>query len=58
MGAVPKSRISKGRRNRRRAHDALKLKTLIVCPNCREKKLPHRACMACGTYRGMQVLSV
>jgi ribosomal protein L32 len=24
MGAVPKSRISKGRRNRRRAHDALK----------------------------------
>ena len=58
MGAVPKSRISKGRRNRRRAHDALKLKTLIVCPNCRAKKLPHRACMACGTYRGMQVLSV
>jgi large subunit ribosomal protein L32 len=58
MGAVPKSRISKGRRNRRRAHHALKLKTLIVCPNCRQKKLPHRVCVACGTYRGVQVLSV
>ena len=58
MGAVPKSRISKGRRNRRRAHDALKLKTLIVCPNCQEKKLQHRVCMACGHYRGVLVLTV
>jgi large subunit ribosomal protein L32 len=58
MGAVPKSRISKGRRNRRRAHHALKLRTLIVCPNCQQKRLPHRVCMACGHYRGVQVLSV
>ena len=58
MGAVPKSKISKGRRNRRRAHHALRLKTLIVCSNCQEKKLQHRVCMACGHYRGVQVLSV
>jgi large subunit ribosomal protein L32 len=58
VGAVPKSKISKGRRNRRRAHHALKLKTLIVCPNCQQKRLPHRVCMACGHYRGVQVLAV
>jgi large subunit ribosomal protein L32 len=58
MGAVPKSRISKGRRNRRRAHHALKPRMLVVCPNCRQKKLPHRVCMACGTYRGVQVIAV
>jgi large subunit ribosomal protein L32 len=57
MGAVPKSKISQGRRNRRRAHHALKPKALVVCPNCRQKKLPHRVCMACGTYRGVQVIS-
>jgi large subunit ribosomal protein L32 len=58
MGAVPKSKISKSRRNKRRAHHALKLRTLVMCPNCLEKKLPHRVCMSCGTYRGVQVLSV
>ena len=58
MGAVPKSRISKSRRNRRRAHHALKLKTLIVCPNCQGKTLQHCVCMACGYYRGVQVLSI
>lgn len=56
MGAVPKSRISKGRRNRRRSHHALKLRALIECPHCRAKKLPHRVCLACGTYRGVQVI--
>jgi large subunit ribosomal protein L32 len=58
MGAVPKSRISKARRGRRRAHHALKLRTLVECPNCNAKKLPHRVCMSCGTYRGRLVLAV
>jgi large subunit ribosomal protein L32 len=58
MGAVPKGRVSKGRRNRRRSHHALKLRTLVECPHCRAKKLPHRVCLACGTYRGVQVIEV
>ena len=28
------------------------------CPNCREKKLPHRACPKCGAYKGRAVLEV
>jgi large subunit ribosomal protein L32 len=26
------------------------------CPNCHEKKLPHRACAKCGEYKGRAVL--
>jgi len=28
------------------------------CPNCHEKKLPHRACPKCGEYKGRAVLEV
>jgi large subunit ribosomal protein L32 len=56
MGAVPKVRVSRGRRNRRRAHHALTLPHLVECPKCHELTLPHRACPSCGTYRGMQVI--
>jgi large subunit ribosomal protein L32 len=58
MAAIPKSKISKGRRGRRRAHDALKLRSLVECPQCKAKKLPHHVCLACGYYRGVQVVEV
>ncbi|MBL7198698.1 MAG: 50S ribosomal protein L32 [Anaerolineae bacterium] len=58
MGAVPKSRISRSRRGRRRAHDALKLRSLVECPQCKAKKLPHHVCLSCGNYRGVQVIDV
>ena len=57
MGAVPKRKISRGRRNRRRSHDALTLPQLVTCPQCKELKLPHRACPSCGTYRGREILA-
>jgi large subunit ribosomal protein L32 len=28
------------------------------CPNCHEKKLPHRACPKCGAYKGRAVLDI
>jgi len=56
MGAVPKRKISRGRRNRRRSHSALTLPHLVLCPKCHRLALPHRVCSACGTYRGSQVL--
>ncbi|MCA9992272.1 MAG: 50S ribosomal protein L32 [Ardenticatenaceae bacterium] len=56
MGAVPKHRISKARRDRRRAHDALPPIHLVACDNCGEMKKPHYVCPLCGTYRGRQIL--
>jgi large subunit ribosomal protein L32 len=56
--ALPKRKISKGRRNRRRAHDALTPRDTMVCPNCMELKLPHRACQSCGHYNGREVIDV
>jgi large subunit ribosomal protein L32 len=58
MGPLPKRKISKGRRNRRRAHDAIGAPNLVQCPNCKALRLPHRVCPACGYYRGRMVVEV
>lgn len=58
MGALPKRKISKGRRNRRRAHDALTPPTLVDCPSCGEKMRPHRVCPNCGQYQGRAVFEM
>ena len=54
--AVPKKKTSKSRKNMRRAHDFLSVPAASSCPQCKAPKLPHRACAACGTYKGRQVL--
>lgn len=54
--ALPKRRHSNARTGKRRAHDALTPPGVVTCPNCRELKLPHRACPSCGYYRGRQVV--
>ena len=56
--ANPKRRHSKARRDKRRAHDALKNPMTSTCPECGEVKLPHRACKHCGHYRGREVVEV
>ena len=58
MGPLPKRKVSKGRRDRRRAHDAVSAPVLIECSNCHEKILPHRACPHCGHYKGRQVVEI
>jgi large subunit ribosomal protein L32 len=55
--AVPKKRTSYSKRNMRRSHHALERTYAIVCPKCGEAVLRHRACTACGTYRGKQVIA-
>ncbi len=54
--ANPKRRTSKARRDKRRAHHALKTPGLSRCENCQELKLPHRVCPSCGFYKGKEIL--
>lgn len=56
MGALPKRKISKTRRDKRRTHDKIKTVQLIPCDSCGEMKLPHIMCPHCRTYRGRQIL--
>lgn len=58
MPPLPKRKLSKGRRNRRRAHHALNAPHLLVCTNCGEKHLPHRVCPNCGHYAGREIIEV
>ncbi len=53
--AVPKKKISKAKRNSRRAHDALISSAYHECPNCGELKRPHHVCAACGYYNDREV---
>jgi len=56
--AVPKRKMSKARRDKRRTHDVLKVPGLVECPNCHELRQPHRVCPHCGHYRGREVVAV
>lgn len=59
MGPQPKRKLSKGRRDRRRAHDAIGIPHLVNCQQCGKKTLPHRVCPSCGSYGGrLQVLDI
>lgn len=54
--AVPKKKVSKSRRNMRRAHDSLSASVYNECPNCGELKRPHHVCGECGYYDGREVV--
>jgi large subunit ribosomal protein L32 len=54
--AVPKRKVTRSRRDKRRSHHALKAVNLVECPNCGETKLPHHLCKSCGQYREREVL--
>jgi len=57
--AVPKSKVSKARRDKRRStHWKLETPALATCPKCGEFRAPHRVCKACGTYNGREVVEV
>jgi large subunit ribosomal protein L32 len=54
--AVPKRKMSKSKRDKRRTHKKLSGPNLSTCPQCGEAVPPHHACPSCGTYRGRQVI--
>ncbi|MBI3544471.1 MAG: 50S ribosomal protein L32 [Deltaproteobacteria bacterium] len=53
--AVPKKKVSPGRKKIRRQFYALSPVGYVTCPNCLEHKRPHRVC-TCGYYDGRQVV--
>jgi len=54
--AVPKHKVSKSKGRMRRTHQKIEAPTLTECPECGEARLPHHACLECGTYKGREVL--
>lgn len=54
--AVPKRKISKEQKRKRRTHFKIQAPTMVVCPNCGELTLSHTVCKKCGYYKGKQVI--
>lgn len=55
--AVPKKKVSKARRDKRRSSTwKLELPGLNKCPKCGEYVASHRVCKNCKTYNGKEVI--
>jgi large subunit ribosomal protein L32 len=53
---LPKRKVSKSRRDKRRTGKTLTAPSLSTCPDCGEPVLPHHACSSCGSYKGRKVI--
>lgn len=53
---LPKRKLSRTRRDKRRTHFKLAPISLGECPRCHQPKLPHQACLNCGFYKSSKVL--
>jgi len=59
VGAIPKRKLGKGRKGRRRSHHALKARNLIPCPKCHELRLPHQvSSIVSATTRAIEVIEI
>ena len=57
--AVPKRKVSKARRDKRRSNVwKIAVPGITKCPKCGEFILSHRVCKNCGTYAGKEVAKV
>lgn len=57
--AVPKRKVSKARRDKRRSsHWKLDAPSIVACPKCGAYHLQHRVCKSCGTYNGREVIKM
>jgi large subunit ribosomal protein L32 len=59
--ALPKVKLSKSKKGRRRSHLALALVQIQPCPNCKHMRRPHSVCPNCGHYgagAGREVIKV
>ena len=56
--AVPKRKMSKARRDSRRASNwKLEAPGYVMCPQCHEPKMPHHVGPECGYYDGKEVIA-
>jgi large subunit ribosomal protein L32 len=53
---LPKRKLSKARKGRRRANDGLQPVQIVACPQCGAMRPAHQVCPECGTYRGVTVI--
>ena len=56
--ANPTHRHTRARRDKRRANWKGQTPNIVLCPECSEPRLPHRACASCGMYAGRKVLDI
>ena len=55
--AVPKRKVSKARRDKRRSNVwKLALPGMVKCPKCGEYNRAHRVCGTCGYYKGEEIV--
>lgn len=55
--AVPKRKVSKARRDKRRSSVwKLDMPGIIKCSKCGELIMPHRVCSNCGSYDGKEII--
>jgi len=54
--AVPRKKISKAKKGKRRSHDRLKPSTYVEDQKSGEFRRPHHIDLVTGMYRGRQVL--
>ena len=57
MSICPKGKISKARRDKRRANWKMSAATLVQCPSCGALMMPHRVCKSCGYYNKKEIVS-
>lgn len=56
--AVPKVKVSKARRNSRRANWKVNIPAIVECPHCHASKVAHKVCKNCGYYDKKQVIDL
>jgi large subunit ribosomal protein L32 len=54
--ALPKRKISRSRRDKRRTHKKLTVPNITECTHCHQPKLSHQVCPNCGYYGGRMVI--
>ena len=55
---LTKRRFSKARTASRRAGFRAQPVTLVDCPQCHARMVPHRVCPTCGYYAGRQAIQI
>ena len=55
---VPKKRVSRTRRDKRRTHKKVDLVNVTACSECSQPKMPHHICPSCGFYKGRAVIEI